>query len=370
MKRSMFSLCVMIIGSTFLFVSSALAQYGYVRDEGKVLFEVEGWWVTPTGMGFDFATLNEGWYEDELARGGGDILGIELDSKFSGKYTLAWKFKEDLGTLSISYWDYSGEGTFSKEGNPGNYSIGELLAHPYYAGQGYYDPVFQFDTGRADAVQSMATVEATLLDIDFSKEMMSDQNFSLLWSVGLRNFKYSHLFHTTYLGDPYARVAEGEPLEVLDMVTDKVESDGTGPKVGLSGRYSFMKYFSIYGGLSVSFIPGKIDSSYLSENDIEKMFSDDVDEWGPFNFPLSRLGRDENFIMYDFQAGFKMAIAQKLSLTVGYRLVQMANVIYRMRFAPDKDWDGYDLYVNWDSSFNTQQDVTFGGYYVGVSYTF
>ena len=361
---------VLMVCFLLTFLSAVQAQYRYGSEEGKILFEVEGWWATPAGVGFDVATINEAWYDDINARGGGDILGIEPDSKFSGRYTLGWKFREDIGHLSISYWDYSAEPSFSREGAPASYILGEILAHPYYSGEGYFDPAFAFDTGRADAVESMAKIEATFIDVDFSKNIPSDQNFSGQWSIGLRNFKYSHAFTTTYFGDPYLRVAEGEPLEILDIVTEEVESDGTGPKVGFAGKYSFTKNISLYGSIDVSFIPGKIDSLYISNNDLEADDPVAGDEWGPFEFRLNRKERDENFITYDLDAGFKMAIAQKLSVTFGYRLTKVENAIYRMRFAPDKDWYPGDSYANWDAFTADQKDVIFSGLYLGLAYEF
>ena len=164
------------------------------------------------------------------------------------------------------------------------------------------------------------------------------------------------------------RVVAPEPLEVLDIVTEEIESKGMGPKVGFSGRYSFTKNFSVYGGMNVSFIPGKIDSLYISHNDLERFDPDSEDEWGPFVFSLNRPKRDENFVMYDFDAGFRMAIAQKLNILFGYRFTKMENVIYRMRFIPDKDLS--DLHANWDAAFSSQHSVNYAGLYFGVAYEF
>ncbi|MEW5806469.1 MAG: Lpg1974 family pore-forming outer membrane protein [Acidobacteriota bacterium] len=369
MRKKMIAKWLVLALLCLAFLSSATAQYGYREDKGGFSFRVEGWWVTPTGMGFDVATLNEDWVIDANARGGGDVLDVTFESKFSERATMGWDFGEDLGSLMVSYWNYDEGSSLSRSGDPRSYIIGELLVHPYYSGQGFYDPDFFYDTGRADAVDSMASIETTLIDLDFSRNFSFDQKFSGSWRIGLRSFKYEHSFETDYLGDPM--VADAKVL--LDVVSETISSDGVGPRVGISGGYSFSNYFSMYGGLDVSFIPGKIDSTYISHNDLEAWDPEAGDEWGPFLFRLSREDRDENFLIYDFDAGFKLAIAQKLNLFIGYRFTKMENVIYRMRFAPDKDWysgAGVDLYANWDAATNNQPDLNFAGLYFGIGYKF
>ncbi len=381
----------MVIVSIFIFLWSlpALAQYGYSVDEGGYIVKVEGWWVTPTGMGFDVATIDEDWFPDPLARGGGDILGIEFDSKFSGKYTLGWNFKGNLGSLAFSYWDYNEESSVSFMGDAQSYIIGEILPHPYYAGQGFFVPDFLYDTGRTDGVEAVASMKTTFLDVDFSKNIFDSQGHSGAWKIGLRNFKYEHQLTATYMGYPFFSNWLSPPpipqlieeLSVVDIVTESIEADGTGPKVGFSGQYSFTKNINLYGAFDVSFIPGKISSRYLSMNDLEDHPEVDAptgedDEWGPFTFLLNRQDKDENFVIYDFDAGFEIAFAQKLSFAFGYRLTKMENIIYRIRFSPDKDWWGQvgdpavDLYASWDAAAISHHDVSFGGPYFSISYEF
>lgn len=374
----------MVIVSVLVFLWSypVLAQYGYGRDEGKFVVKVEGWWVTPTGMGFDVATVDPNYDISTFTGAGGEMIGIEFDSKFSGKYTLGWNFKEDVGSLTLSYWKYDEESSMARYGELRSFIIGEILPHSYYSGQGFYPVVDinppdgindNWDTGRADAVEGIASLQVKIFDLDFSRKFSQQQRFSSMWRIGLRNFKYEHLLQATYLGDPFDK---GGDFEILDITSEVMKADGTGPKVGFFGRYSFTPNVTLYGGLDVSFIPGKIDTRYLSINDLEEDVWDPITNpdgqetfpFGPFTFTLNREDKDENFIIYDFDAGFEIAIAQKLNLTFGYRLTKMENVIYRVRF--NNDADLFQFYENPEIAESHHNDISFGGLYFGIAYEF
>ncbi len=365
-KRFSFSV-IIIFFVIFMWSYPVSAQYGYGKDEGKYVVEIVGWWAMPTGMGFNVASVDPNYdISGQFPGAGGEIIGVEIDSTFTGTYTLGWNFKKDFGTLTLSYWDYDEESTVSMYGAFRSYLIGEILPHTFYAGQGLFPGGTLWDRGRADAVEGMANIQSTFYDLEFSKNIPQQQRFSGLWNIGLRYFEYEHFLQATYLGDPFDY---GVAYEVLDVASETMKADGIGPKVGFFGIYSFTPNVALYGGLDISFIPGKIDTQYLSINDLE----DDVggqesESWGPFPFKLNKEGEDENFLIYDFDMGFKIAIAEKLSLTLGYRLTKMENVIYRMRFSNDSDI--YEYYDNPERAESSHGDVSFSGLYFGIGYEF
>jgi hypothetical protein len=373
-KRLSFS-AVIIVVAMFLSSYPVLAQYGYGKDEGKYIVEVVGWWAIPTGMGFDVATVDPNYdLSGQFPGAGGEIIGMEMDSTFSGKYTLGWNFKKDFGSLTLSYWDYDKDSSVARSGAFRSYLIGEILPHTFYAGQGIYpfndidgDGVTDtWERGRADAVEGIANIQATIYDLEFSKIIPQQQRFSGLWRIGLRYFEYEHFLQATYLGDPFDY---GVAYEVLDVASETMKADGVGPKVGFFGTYSFTPNVALYGGMDISFIPGKIDTQYLSINDLEDdLGGQEIASFGPFPFRLNKDGEDESFFIYDFDAGFKVAIAEKLNLTLGYRLTKMENVIYRLRFTNDSDI--FEFYDDPERATSTHEDVSFSGLYFGIGYEF
>lgn len=377
-KRFSFSIVIAFV-LIVLWSSPVLAQYGYGRDEGGYYVEVVGWWAAPTGTGFDVASVDPNYDAgaDQFPGAGGDLIGMEFDSTFSGKYTLGWKFKQDFGYLNLTYWKYDEESSVARYGGFRSYIIGETLPHSFYAGQGLY-PVagVTWDRGRADAVEGISNIETAIYDLDFTKKIPQQQRFSGLWKIGLRFFEYEHFLQATYLGDPFDRPVDEKFYEILDVASETMKADGLGPKVGFYGTYSFTSNVSLYGGLDVSFIPGKIDTQFLSINDLEDDVYDaetnpdglENESWGPFNFILQKEGEDENFLIYDFDAGFKIAFAEKLNLTFGYRLTKMENVIYRLRFTNDSDI--FEYYDDPERAIGHHSDVSFSGLYFGIGYEF
>ncbi len=366
--RKRLSLSVVIIFAVILLWNyPVFAQYGYGKDEGKYIVEVVGWWAMPTGMGFDVATVDPNYdLSGQFPGAGGEIIGVEIDSTFSGKYTLGWNFKKDFGSLTLSYWDFDEDSSLARYGDFRSYLVGEILPHTFYAGQGLFPGGTAWDRGRADAVESVASIQATIYDLEFSKNIPQQERFSGIWRIGLRSFEYEHFLQAKYLGDPFDY---GVEYEILDIASETMKADGIGPKVGFFGTYSFTPNVALYGGLDISFIPGEVDTHFLSINDLE----DDVGgqeqvSWGPFPFKLDKVGQEENFFIYDFDAGFKVAIAEKLTLTFGYRLMKMENVIYRLRFINDSDI--FEFYDDPERAVSTYEDVSFSGLYFGIGYEF
>lgn len=148
--------------------------------------------------------------------------------------------------------------------------------------------VFLFDEGDLTEVSARSNFENHTWDLDFGQTINVGCNFSLRWFGGLRYTRLEHSLDVTHdfaatgtvVGPtltPVITVAFGAALVTIvgtlipvfdvtatlrDIVNQKSEFDGIGPRFGFDASYHFCGGFGIVASLATSLLVGETESTF------------------------------------------------------------------------------------------------------------
>ena len=168
-------------------------------------------------------------------------------------------FGRGLGNLKVSYWSLDNED--SESGNLAGDVFPAIFGYSGYSYSMYYygyQPGLALSSPSGVPFEARSQVQADTLDIDYVRPIPVGDKFTLTWLVGLRvaNYEEEQTFAGAgydYFINPYT-----PPFVTIDE-TRHLESDGFGPRVGLTGRLGFTRHFSLEGSMVLSFLQADTD---------------------------------------------------------------------------------------------------------------
>ena len=225
--------------------------------------EVKGWI-----LGLDLALTQPGGLDQEYAFEGSilttPIQGrrhlLDNDPKATTRISAGYNFGLDLGSLEVSYWGFDND-----DGRSGVMS-GEV--YPTVFGYAYYGFTSAYlSSPYGVKTRAESSVQATSLDVDYSRALDVGSNFTFRWLAGLRSVTFEE--EVTFEGSATDSYGYGY------SITQKrhVDSSAFGVKVGGRGSFGFTKRFSLEGGLAVSLLQANVKGDSRQTID----FSDPVD---------------------------------------------------------------------------------------------
>lgn len=214
--------------------------------------EVNGWI-----LGLELALTQPGGLDQEYAFEG-DILTtpiqgrrhlLDNDPKATTRISAGYNFGLDLGSLEVSYWGFDNDDSRSEAMS--GYVYPTLFGYGYSPSEyGFISPFLSSPYGVRTLAESQ--VQATSLDVDYSRALDVGSNFTFRWLAGLRSVTFEE--EVTFEGSASDYYGYGY------SITQKrhMDSSAFGVKVGGRGTFGFTKRFSLEGGLAVSLLRADI----------------------------------------------------------------------------------------------------------------
>lgn len=167
-------------------------------------------------------------------RGTRHVLDNEAD--LAPRLTVGYDFGPALGSLRVSYWSFDNEDSESKS-LPG-------IVEPALFGYGYYGSAYLYDA-QSVPVEASATIEASVVDVSYTRMMEAGRKLMLGWVVGMRtaSFKENREF--------YGR----DDLVIVEQ-SKSIDNSAYGFKFGANAQYKFGSRFRLEGGLALSLMQG------------------------------------------------------------------------------------------------------------------
>ncbi len=240
--------------------------------------------------------------------------------------------KENGSRWALSWWDFDEDATASASAT----SPAELWDILYHA-----DDAFEDFQGTADA---LAAVEATVIDLTYSRPAFSNDNFHARWMVGLRQANLDYGLGVLYKDD-------GVPPNTEDVILIS-EADGIGFTGGMSGAIMLSDHWFVAGGAQYSFLTGEVEASTLMFDSFSGITDPDVNVQGE---------EDRVIGMFDVQASLVWHPTEKWYFWLGYEFSHWTNAVDTHLF-PD---DVHEGFIQTDTS-----DVTWDGFKVGAGIQF
>jgi len=215
--------------------------------------EVKGWIV-----GLDLALTQPGGFDQEFAfqtdLAASPVQGrrhiLDNDAKATTRLSAGYNFGLGLGSLEVSYWGFDNDDSRS------DLMSGEVF--PTVFGYGYYNFTTPYlSSPYGVRTQAKSHVQATSLDVDYSRALDVGDNFTFRWLAGLRSVS----FEEEVQFDGSATDSYGYGYSITQK--RHMDSDAFGVKVGGRGAFGFTKRFTLEGGLALSLLQAdaKGDSS-------------------------------------------------------------------------------------------------------------
>jgi major outer membrane protein len=172
------------------------------------------------------------------------LLDPGSDSTF--RLTGGYDFGLGLGKLEVSYWGFDG-----------SQSTSDTLSgyvFPAVFGYGFYSSVAPSLTDAR--VEARSSVQASSIDVDYSRPVDAGENFTFRWLAGLRSVTFEEEVKFSGAGS-YG----GFDYNIQQK--RHMNSDARGLKVGGRGVFRFTERFSMEGGVAVSLLRSDVkgDSS-------------------------------------------------------------------------------------------------------------
>jgi hypothetical protein len=307
-----------------------LAQDLFGSDEEEasgLLVWLEAFGASPGNGGWEYATRNI----PPVPAGGGDLISLDFGSEVSPRIGLGWKFGES-GAIGIRYWTVDSTAQGRVDAGFSNPDVGEILLPPLNRG---------FDN-TGDAATAEGKVETTTIDVEYIGSMGRSGRASGFWRAGIRMFDHKQELRVVYSW-------ENAPQDRATILQDQ---DGMGPIVGVGGKVQLHERVYIAGELSTAFVMGK--SNY---NGHWELFDTQPLE---VSWRLNDRDKDRTALQFEGGLGFGFTLWSGLDLILGYRFINLDDVVRRAQFVDD-------LFVN-TVAFSTE-DLTYDGPFFGLTWT-
>jgi hypothetical protein len=238
--------------------------------------ESRGWFLAldlaltqPTGADTHLATR----FDNTVFPPVTERILLENDDDSTLRFSAGYHFGLDMGTLQASWWEFDNEDeeAFSRTG----------LIQPALFGYGAYGymtlcsggDIFSCDPGQPVSFSGRSRIQATTLDLDYTKTAEVGERFHLQWLAGLRTAHYEE--ETGWEGfNGYYSYRQDRQFE----------SDALGIRVGAAGILQVIEHFGLKGGLALSLLQadttGRASQTFVDLGLQETAFGEDHNQRG------------------------------------------------------------------------------------------
>jgi hypothetical protein len=295
--------------------------------DGDFFIGVEARFLQPSGLPADFVLVDPDSDDDPE----GVVQSVEFSNEVSPRIVLGWSGDDD-SSLALSWWSYDEQETASASAaDP--MELWTVLYHPRTA-------FFDFE-GTAVAT---AGVDATVIDLTYSRPAHEGDRFAMRWMAGLRQADLDFGLDVTY--------SETVSINESQTVALTSEAEGIGITGGLNGYLTLADDWFVAGGVQYSFLTGEVEASTFMFNSIDGIAAPNADV----------VGEEDRVIgIFDLQCSVVWHPIEDWYFWLGYEFSQWSNVVDTQLF-PD-DWG--PGFLQTDST-----DVTWDGFKLGAGYRF
>jgi len=286
---------------------------------GNFFFSYETWVAQPVGLGYHPATVN-----DTETFFSSQALNIEHGTNDTARYELEYQLPSNSGSFSLSLFDHEDSEDLSRF-DPANFIFGQTMSFPLYAGVN--------NDGLADAFISSSGTTLRDWSLEFSRDAFHTRLVSGQWSIGWRRVEHSRQLATDYFalvpgfgallppGPACLIDLPDNPACRLDPLPDSAsffsKFEGRGATIGLDLEFPLWKNkLVLEGGIGISVMRGKTDTSYLAENHVYILeFEGEAFILGPpyDEFEIVLDGGGEPIALIDFISQFRVPISMQSS---------------------------------------------------------
>ena len=256
---------------------------------------------------------------------GGDLLTLDLGSGTA--YAVKFGYRNPKSDCWVSYWSFDEDATATHEDPVNGFLVG-------FGNAGSGDDF----ANRLDGSQSL---KSDSIDVVWSRPFATADKSSWNWQLGLRSWS---------LESETVRIDDLDPtLGTFDgQLHNRSDASGVGLTAGVGANYHFTPRFWGSSSLRFGMLTGSVDVDY------------DFDSFG--DLLTSGLdGADRNFMQIEFDARLNMNFVAGLDGFLGYQFKSFGNATTTMEFVDDVQ-DGLVA--------SETDDVTFGGFVLGLAYRF
>ena len=259
----------------------------------------------------------------------GTVHSVDLDESFAPR--IGFGMKTGGGWLSLSWSQWDDDATAIVNAADPNV-VWDTLYHADDAWDDY--------EGSASAMRG---IDASTIDLAFSRQVFSSDKVSGRWMFGLRQASLDHMMNVEY-----------NDLTNLHLVDLTSEASGFGLVGGVSGSYTINKKWFATGGFQYSFLSGDVKArTVMTDTDIAGTFLD--------NDADVTTQEDRTFSMFGASTSLVWHPGNSMYFWVGYELTQWNDVVDTLLF-PDDVSEGF---IQADTT-----NVNFDGFTIGAAFTF
>jgi len=167
---------------------------------------------------------------------------LDSESGFSFRAGFGREFGSGRGSMRVTYWSFDANDT--TEANLRG------RVEPLVFGAGYYGAYYYLENLSGVETTAESEVEASIVDLDYRREITEGPRFRVSWLAGLRVANYDE--SQTFRGDDAT-------LYIIEQ-EKQISSDAYGVRVGADAQFRFGRIFSLEGDLSVSSMLADIET--------------------------------------------------------------------------------------------------------------
>ena len=192
----------------------------------------------PTGTDSHLATR----FDDSAFPPVTERILLELGDDSTFRVTGGFNFGLDMGSLQVSWWEFDNEDkeSFARTG----LITPALFGYGSYGYMSFCNPLFSpCDPSLPVTFSGRSRIQATTIDLDYTKSAEVGERFHLRWLAGLRSAHYEE-----------ERSFEGTDGYYSYRQERRFETDAYGVRVGAIGLLQVSEHFGIRGGVAFSLL--------------------------------------------------------------------------------------------------------------------
>lgn len=298
------------------------------EEDGKFFVTIEGALTAASGPGGLYTM-----YGSDESQPMGSFRSVDMDEAFAPRIAFGWKMGDGWWSIGWSQWD--DDSTVTSAATDPNW-LWDTLYHS--------DEAWDYYEGTAEALRG---VDATTIDLAYSRKIFGNDKFSGNWTFGLRQASLDHMMDVLYT-EPGELEEDTETNEVV--LTS--EASGFGLFGGVNGSVNLSEKWFMTGGFQYAFLSGDVKASTLMINEYFEGSDIDADVDSSEDRVFSMLGVSTSLVWHP---------SSSMYYWIGYELTQWNDVVDTMLF-PDDVSEGY---VQTDTT-----SISFDGFTIGAGFVF